>query len=137
MTTISSQNLARNGSLGELRGQEINDFYASIDVFALPSVAESFGIVQAEAMMCGVPSVTTDLPGGRYPVLATRFGTLVPPRDPEALHRGILELAAAPADWRETKAHEARDLFAAEHSLDAHEKVFNTVLERTGRQRVR
>ena len=43
--------------LGELRGAEIDDFYASIDVFALPSVAESFGIVQVEAMMCGVPSI--------------------------------------------------------------------------------
>ncbi|WDZ83532.1 glycosyltransferase family 4 protein [Micromonospora cathayae] len=113
--------------LGELRGEEINDFYASIDVFALPSVAESFGIVQAEAMMCGVPSVTTDLPGGRYPVLATQFGTLVPPRDPEALQRAILDLADAPADWRETKAREARKLFAAERGLDAHEELFRLV----------
>ncbi|SBT42645.1 glycosyltransferase family 4 protein [Micromonospora narathiwatensis] len=120
--------------LGELRGQEIADFYASIDVFALPSVAESFGIVQAEAMMCGVPSVTTDLPGGRYPVLATQFGALVPPRDPAALHRAILELAAAPADWREAKAREARKLFAAERSLDEHEELFNLVRERTARR---
>ncbi|MEU5722000.1 glycosyltransferase family 4 protein [Micromonospora sp. NPDC047738] len=120
--------------LGELRGQEIADFYASIDVFALPSVAESFGIVQAEAMMCGVPSVTTDLPGGRYPVLATQFGTLVPPRDPVALHRAILELAATPPDWRETKAREARKLFAAERSLDEHEELFTLVRERAARR---
>ncbi|WP_434739775.1 glycosyltransferase family 4 protein [Micromonospora sp. SH-82] len=110
--------------LGELRGKEIDDFYASIDVFALPSVAESFGIVQAEAMMCGVPSVTTDLPGGRYPVLATQFGAVVPPRDPPALHRAILELGAAPADWRDAKAREARKLFAAEHGLDAYQDLF-------------
>ncbi|MFE9201482.1 glycosyltransferase family 4 protein [Micromonospora sp. NPDC007230] len=120
--------------LGELHGQEIADFYASIDVFALPSVAESFGIVQAEAMMCGVPSVTTDLPGGRYPVLATQFGTLVPPRDPAALHRAILELAATPADWREAKAREARKLFAAERSLDEHEELFTLVRERAARR---
>jgi glycosyltransferase involved in cell wall biosynthesis len=113
--------------LGELHGREIDDFYASIDVFALPSVAESFGIVQAEAMMCGVPSVTTDLPGGRYPVLATQFGALVPPRDPEALHRALVELAAAPADWRETKAREARKLFAADRSLDAHQDLFTRI----------
>jgi len=117
--------------LGELRGQEIDDFYASIDVFALPSVAESFGIVQAEAMMCGVPSVTTNLPGGRYPVVATQFGAVVPPRDPEALHGAILELAAAPADWREAKAREARKLFAAERSLDEHEELFTLMRERT------
>ncbi|MGX7673898.1 glycosyltransferase family 4 protein [Plantactinospora sp. DSM 117369] len=119
--------------LGELRGQEIDDFYASIDVFALPSNAESFGIVQAEAMMCGVPSVTTDLPGGRYPVQATQFGSMVPLRDPDALHRAILEQAATPADWREAKSREARELFAAERSLDEHEKLFTLVRDRAAR----
>ncbi|MEV4759258.1 glycosyltransferase family 4 protein [Micromonospora sp. NPDC049559] len=118
--------------LGELRGQEIDDFYASIDVFALPSLAESFGIVQAEAMMCGVPSVTSDLPGGRYPVLATRFGTLVPPRDPDALAGAIRRLAAIPPDVREAKAREARALFAAERGLDAHEELFRLVRDRAG-----
>nr|MDT0656792.1 glycosyltransferase family 4 protein [Micromonospora sp. DSM 115978] len=120
--------------LGELRGQEIDDFYASIDVFALPSVAESFGIVQAEAMMCGVPSVTTDLPGGRYPVLATQFGTLVPPRDPAALHRALLAQAGAPADWREAKAREARKLFTADRSLDEYEELFTLVRDQAARR---
>ncbi|MFJ8581758.1 glycosyltransferase family 4 protein [Micromonospora sp. NPDC093277] len=123
--------------LGELHGQEIDDFYASIDVFALPSVAESFGIAQAEAMMCGVPSVTTDLPGGRYPVLATQFGALVPPRDPAALHRAILELAARPAGWRDVKAREARKLFAAERSLDAYEELFTMMRGRSAAGRPR
>jgi len=113
--------------LGELRGDEIADFYASIDVFTLPSVAESFGIVQAEAMMCGIPSVTTDLPGGRYPVLATKFGTLVPPRDPEALRAAILRLASIPRDLREEKAAEARRLFSVTTSVDAYEDLFWTV----------
>ncbi|MDR7274888.1 glycosyltransferase family 4 protein [Catenuloplanes atrovinosus] len=115
--------------LGELRGQEIDDFYASIDVFALPSVAESFGIVQAEAMMAGVPSVTTDLPGGRYPVTSTEFGRVVPPRDVPALEKAILELADAPAQWREEKAAEARRRFSVETCLDAHEKLFNSLLD--------
>lgn len=119
--------------LGELRGREIDDFYASIDVFALPSKAESFGIVQAEAMMCGVPSVTTDLPGGRYPVLATQFGRVVPPQDPEALHRAILDLADAPADWREAKAREARELFGAGRSLDEYEELFRLIQDRAAR----
>lgn len=116
--------------LGELRGREIDDFYASIDVFALPSVAESFGIVQAEAMMCGIPSVTTNLPGGRSPVTSTGFGKLVPPRDPEALESAILEMAATSRDWREEKALLARELFSSDRSLDAYEKTFASA--RTG-----
>ncbi|MEO3814097.1 glycosyltransferase [Sphaerisporangium sp. B11E5] len=105
--------------LGLLRGQAIRDFHASIDVFAPPSIAESFGIVQAEAMMAGVPSVTTDLPGGRHPVMATGFGRVVPPRDPAALLDAILDLARLPAREREQgrdrrvahgAGHQAEDL---------------------------
>jgi glycosyltransferase involved in cell wall biosynthesis len=117
--------------LGELRGHEIDDFYASIDVFALPSVAETFGIVQAEAMMCGVPSVTTDIPGGRYPVTATDFGRIVPLRDPLTLERAILEMAAAPQSWRDLKAKECRERFSVESCLDAHEELFNELRYRS------
>lgn len=114
--------------LGELRGKEIDNFYASIDVFALPSVAESFGIVQAEAMMVGVPSVTTDLPGGRYPVTATGFGRVVPPRDVPALEKAILELAETTPEWRAEKAALARELFSVKSCLDAHQELFESLL---------
>ncbi|MEU6158329.1 glycosyltransferase family 4 protein [Streptomyces sp. NPDC047130] len=113
--------------LGLLRGQQIDDFYASIDVFALPSVAESFGIAQAEAMMCGVPSVTTDLPGGRYPVTATGMGAVVPPRDPAALRDALLETLAWDASARERGAARARDLFGSESCLDRYEAVLKGV----------
>jgi glycosyltransferase involved in cell wall biosynthesis len=116
--------------LGELRGEQVDDFYASIDVFALPSVAESFGIVQAEAMMTGVPSVTTDIPGGRYPVTATGFGRVVPPREPEALEKAILELAGSSPSWRERKAREARARFSVAASINAYEQLFQALRER-------
>ena len=118
--------------LGELRGREVNDFYASVDVFALPAVAGSFGTVLAEAMMSGIPSVTTDLPGSRYPVTATGFGLVVPPRDPQALEQAISELATVPRDWKEQKARAARARFSVATSLDAHEVLFSTLRGRTG-----
>jgi len=122
-------------SLGLLRDRQINDFYASIDVFALPSVAESFGIVQAEAMMCGIPSVTTDLPGGRYPVASTGFGRVVPPRDPVALEKAILEMADTTPEWREVKAKEAQERFSVAACLDAYEALFSSLRERTKTRR--
>ncbi|RMI39031.1 glycosyltransferase family 4 protein [Streptomyces triticirhizae] len=111
--------------LGFLRGRQIADFYASIDVFALPSVAESFGIVQAEAMMAGVPCVTSDLPGGRYPVVATGFGRLAPPRDPDAVWRAVEELRDLPAERRAVHAKEARDRFGVAACLDAYQELFD------------
>jgi glycosyltransferase involved in cell wall biosynthesis len=113
---------------GLLRGEAVRDFYASIDVFALPSIAESFGIVQVEAMMAGIPPVTTDLPGSRYPVAATGFGRVVPPRDPAALRAALLELAALPPEDRMAGREAATKLFGGEAFLDAHEEAFRQVL---------
>ncbi|NUR51096.1 MAG: glycosyltransferase family 4 protein, partial [Hamadaea sp.] len=113
--------------LGLLRGQQIADFYASIDAFALPSVAESFGIAQAEAMMCGVPSVTTDLPGGRYPVVATGMGLVVPPRSPSHLRTALLDVLTWSAARRADGAARARDLFGLAGCLDRYAALFDSV----------
>ncbi|MFF8592974.1 glycosyltransferase family 4 protein [Streptomyces sp. NPDC015220] len=113
---------------GLLRGDAVRDFYASIDVFALPSISESFGIVQVEAMMAGIPPVSTELPGSRYPIAATGFGRLVPPRDPGALRAAILEMAELPAEDRESGRQAATKLFGGEAFLDAHEEAFRKLL---------
>jgi glycosyltransferase involved in cell wall biosynthesis len=113
---------------GLLRGEAVRDFYASIDVFALPSISESFGIVQVEAMMAGIPPVSTDLPGSRYPVAATGFGRLVPPRDPAALRAALLEMAELPAEDRQAGREAATKLFGGEAFLDAHEEAFRQIL---------
>jgi glycosyltransferase involved in cell wall biosynthesis len=113
--------------LGLLHGRQINDFYASIDAFALPSVAESFGIAQAEAMMCGIPSVTTDLPGGRYPVVATGMGAVVPPRDPETLREALLDVLTWDAAARHEGAKRAREEFGEQGCLDRYAALFRAV----------
>jgi len=41
---------------------ELPAFYAAADVFTLPSVSESFGLVYVEAMACGTPVVAPDDP---------------------------------------------------------------------------
>jgi glycosyltransferase involved in cell wall biosynthesis len=44
-------------NLGRLDDQEKRDFYATLDLFALPSYVESFGISPLEAALNGVPTV--------------------------------------------------------------------------------
>lgn len=52
------------------------EFYSSLDVFCLPSInpLEAFGMVQIEAMLCGVPVVASDLYGVRTIVGNTGMG---------------------------------------------------------------
>jgi 1,2-diacylglycerol 3-alpha-glucosyltransferase len=63
---------------GILRGSEVADFYAALDVFAFASTTETQGIVLAEAMAAGRPIVALDAPGSREAVADGDTGLLLP-----------------------------------------------------------
>jgi glycosyltransferase involved in cell wall biosynthesis len=117
--------------LGFLADEDIADLYASIDVFALPSVNafEAFGIVQVEAMMAGVPALASDLPGVRTPVQETGFGVVTAPRDVAGIAAGLARLRDAGLD-RADGARRARERYALETVLDAYEDVLSAVADR-------
>ena len=55
-----------------------------------------------EAMACGCPVVSTDCPSGPREILAGgEYGILVPPKDPEKLAQGILQVLENPDLQRE------------------------------------
>jgi len=80
--------------IGAVSDADLKLWLHAADVFAFPSVtaAETFGIVQIEAMACGTPIVNTALPTS-VPFVARhqREGLTVPPGDTAAL-RGALQL---------------------------------------------
>jgi glycosyltransferase involved in cell wall biosynthesis len=66
--------------------------YASVDVFALPSLTEAFGVALLEAMAAGVPVVATQVGGIPEIVEHERNGLLVVPDAPDALAQAIIRL---------------------------------------------
>jgi len=101
---------------------ELAAFYAACDVLALPSETECFGLVQAEAMLCGTPVVATDIPGARVPVRITGMGLLVPPGDVGALADGLRTVLCEPARYRRPEA-EIADVFSLARTVDRCEHV--------------
>jgi rhamnosyl/mannosyltransferase len=112
---------------------DLRPYYHAADVFAFPSVArsEAFGIVQMEAMACGLPVVNTSLDTG-VPFVSPHgvSGLTVPPADPDALADALRRLldddalrARLGAGGRARVAGELSAAAMARRTLDLYREV--------------
>ena len=96
--------------VGSLSPEQMAAYYPNLDVLVLPSLnsTEAFGLVQIEAMINGVPSVASNLPGVRQPVKIHGMGRIVPVGDPAGLAEAVLEVLAHPQNYRSDPGEIAR-----------------------------
>jgi glycosyltransferase involved in cell wall biosynthesis len=111
--------------LGNLNPLQMAAFYPNLDVLVVPSLnsTEAFGLVQIEAMLNGVPSVASALPGVRMPVQMHKMGRVARIGDAASLAESILEVLDDPEKFQgdlaaikkaydpDTVAAEYEDLF--------------------------
>lgn len=76
---------------GQLPHNEIVHYLNAADVFVLPSLAEGCPNSVIEAMACGLPIISSELPFN-YDILDKSNSLLVDPADVEAIQRAILQL---------------------------------------------
>jgi glycosyltransferase involved in cell wall biosynthesis len=76
------------------RSNDMASTWAQATIACLPSYAEGLPKVLIEAAACGLPAVTTDVPGCREAVTHDLNGLLVPPRDTNALAGALGRLLA-------------------------------------------
>jgi glycosyltransferase involved in cell wall biosynthesis len=77
---------------------DMRKLYAAVDIVALPSYyREGLPTALTEAAACGLPLITTDMPGCREVVTDGQDGLLIPPHDATALANAVARLLDSPA----------------------------------------
>jgi phosphatidyl-myo-inositol dimannoside synthase len=82
--------------LGDVSRERLAEEYVNADIFCLPSVQESLGIVFLEAMAAGLPVVACRAAAIPEVVEDGVTGLLAPPRDPAGLAAALEALVADP-----------------------------------------
>jgi glycosyltransferase involved in cell wall biosynthesis len=103
---------------------DMPNVYRALDLLCLPSHSEGFGNVIGEAMACGVPCVATRV--GGVPEIVGDLGIIVPPGDPAALARGVLEALLANPRPDELREHIVVS-FSVEAMVEATERELDAL----------
>ncbi len=80
-------------------------------------------MIQAEAMLCGTPVISSDIPGVRQPVRMTGMGEIVPPRDALALADAVTRVLGDRERYTRPR-QEIAAVFDVERTVDQYERMF-------------
>jgi len=111
--------------VGGAQHSEIPIWMNACDVFVLPSLRESFGVVQIEAMSCGKPVVATCNGGSEEIIVSENHGFLIPPGNSKELGQSILR--SLDKTWDENEIRSYAEQFAwdqiVNEIIDIYEKI--------------
>ncbi len=109
------------------------DFYAASDVFLMPSLAESFGLMAIEAMAAGCPVVVFEETVLQEITYAPECGIAVPYKNSNMLKITVERLMKNPDEcrWRGEKGKElAQKYYKYDDYVNAHIALYQEILER-------
>lgn len=118
----------------DFRGEQPNHVVAermrAADLFVLPSLFETFGVVLIEAAASGLPSVATRV-GGVPEALVPGSGLLVEPADPGALAEGIEQALSTHFDGA-AMAATVHDRFGVDAFAERWTQIYTELLRSRG-----
>ncbi|MBK8823702.1 MAG: glycosyltransferase family 4 protein [Anaerolineales bacterium] len=117
--------------LGNLDPIQMAAFYPNLDVLTVPSLnsTEAFGLVQIEAMLNGVPSVPSALPGVRRPVQMHGMGRVSKIGDSASLAESILSVLDD-ADQHRGDIDAIKKSYDPDSVAQEYEKLFQRLMKR-------
>ncbi|MFP6827858.1 MAG: glycosyltransferase family 4 protein [Gammaproteobacteria bacterium] len=116
--------------------ENVGDYLAAFDLFALPSLREGFGSVLVDAMQFGLPVVASAVGGIPDIVVDAETGVLVPPGDAGALAAAIASLNTDTElrnAMSEAARRRARD-YRPELMIERYWELYQDILPRLARE---
>ncbi len=105
--------------------ENISEWLAISDIYALPSYREGLPRTVLEAMAMGLPVITTDAPGCRETVMHEENGLLIPPRQVEPLIQALERMINSPKE-RQRMGRRSREIAEQRFS---HRVIFQQYLD--------
>jgi len=96
-------------AVGPKFGDDLVAYYAASDCFVFPSYREGFPNTVLEAGAMDLPCIVTDINGSREIIVEGENGTIIPPKDDNALYVAMEKMVLDKA-WRERLANNSRGL---------------------------
>lgn len=110
--------------------QDAAAFLGQIDIMAMPSLWEAFGLSAAEAMALGKPVIASAIEGLPEVIEDGVTGLLVPRADSAGLAAAIVELGRQPERWAAMGAagrQRVETLFSLDRMIERHEEFYDRV----------
>jgi glycosyltransferase involved in cell wall biosynthesis len=114
---------------GEVSPEEVSSLVASADIFVFPSLFEAVGMVMLEAMLLGVPVISSDIPSSRE--FLSGDGLLVDTAKSEKWLEAIDSLLRSPAyaSAMADRAKERARRFTVARMADGYEQIIEAIDE--------
>lgn len=116
--------------MGERR--DVPGLLKAADIGILSSHQEGFSNAVIESLAAGLPMVVTDVGGNAEAVIHGETGIVVPPMNPPALARAILELALHPDQRKKIGAaarKRAESQFSIESCVERYDRLYRALLD--------
>lgn len=106
---------------------EVKQFYYAADYFVLPSVKDTWGLVVAEAMVCGLPVLVSNRCGCSRDLVTEDTGWTFSPYNTGELQALFAKIEAMPEPRRKQMSEAARTLSAKYHPAKVAARIKSTL----------
>ncbi|HEX5227231.1 MAG TPA: glycosyltransferase, partial [Bryobacteraceae bacterium] len=129
---------ARAARIAQMPGfiEDLDGFYAALDLYIMPSRSEAWGLTALRAMACGLPVVASDVGGLAEVVEPGKSGWLVEAESAGALADAIVDAASDRERLAEMgrSARQRAEQFSIERTVERTEQFYLRLLADTGKE---